>query len=276
MAERKLLSIGAHPDDADTFSAGLLYKLFKAGWEIRMLSITDGSAGSFRDEMDRETLAAIRREEAKRSGEVLNGRYDVWDYPDGRLEVSLEARERLIGYIREYSPDVIITNRPNDYHADHRSASILVQDASYLLTVPHIVPEVKYLKETPAILFWQDDFKKPYPHCADIMVPVTEEGEDMRVSLASRHVSQYFDWMYWPNNIHKAQWEREDQIRDLEERFKRGGSQNAEMFRSALIEKYGEAGKAIKYLETYEISEYGGAIPEDFIEIAESCSFVLE
>ena len=44
MSERKMrvLSIGAHPDDADTSAGGLLTKLHRKGWEVRMLSVTDG------------------------------------------------------------------------------------------------------------------------------------------------------------------------------------------------------------------------------------------
>ena len=36
----KILSIGAHPDDADTYSGGLLSKLRDAGWLVRLLSVT--------------------------------------------------------------------------------------------------------------------------------------------------------------------------------------------------------------------------------------------
>ena len=42
----KVLSIGAHPDDADTSAGGLLKKLADKGWEVRLLSLTDGSRGT--------------------------------------------------------------------------------------------------------------------------------------------------------------------------------------------------------------------------------------
>ena len=60
----------------------------------------------------------------------------VLDVPDGHLEATLENRLKVIRLIREFKPDLVITNRPNDYHADHRYASQLVQDASFLLMVP--------------------------------------------------------------------------------------------------------------------------------------------
>ena len=47
MEQKRILSIGAHPDDADTYSGGLLSKLRDAGWLVRLLSLTDGSAGTY-------------------------------------------------------------------------------------------------------------------------------------------------------------------------------------------------------------------------------------
>ena len=58
MSERKMrvLSIGAHPDDADTSAGGLLNKLKRKGWEIRLLSVTDGSAGTYHLELAGQVL----------------------------------------------------------------------------------------------------------------------------------------------------------------------------------------------------------------------------
>lgn len=266
--QRRILSIGAHPDDADTYSGGLLSKLREAGWQVRLLSVTDGSAGTYRDE-SAEEVKLQRRIEAAASGRLLGGRYDVLDYPDGRLEVTLAAREHLIRYIRRFKPDVILTNRPNDYHADHRNVSLLVQDASFLLTVPHICADTPCLAHTPAILFWADEFKKPYAHSADIIVPVSDERVDFKVQLASCHECQYFDWMYWPDRLHKLEWTREEQIADLAGRYHRAGRAQRDALQEQLKEKYGPEAARIRNVETYEISEYGGAVPEEFLRTAE-------
>ena len=83
MSERKMrvLSIGAHPDDADTSAAGLLTKLKRKGWEIRLLSVTDGSAGTYHMELAGQELNLMRRAEAAASGARLGARYDVLDHP---------------------------------------------------------------------------------------------------------------------------------------------------------------------------------------------------
>ena len=52
--EKRILSIGAHPDDADTYCGGLLSKLRDKGWQVRFLSVTDGSACTYHAEVTRE------------------------------------------------------------------------------------------------------------------------------------------------------------------------------------------------------------------------------
>ncbi len=266
----RALSIGAHPDDADTSAGGLLWKLRDSGWEIRLLSLTDGSVGTYNPDMTRETLAAIRRKEAEKSGLLLGGRYDVFCHPDGQLEPFLKIREELIRYIRDYKPDVIFTNRLCDYHADHRATAQLVQDASFLLTVPHICKDTPFLDETPVILYWSDGFTRPQPFHPDLIVPLTKNDVLRNVSLACCHECQYFDWLYWPYHTEKISWSREKQIADLSERFLRGTKSARDKVESRLVEKYGsEIASRIGYVELFEISEYGSEPFKEFLEIIE-------
>src|SRR3712207_7656203 len=45
-------------------------------------------------------------------------------------------------------PDLVLVNRPNDYHRDHRYTAQLVLDATYLLTVPLMAPDTPDRKST--------------------------------------------------------------------------------------------------------------------------------
>ena len=78
----------------------------------------------------------MRRRESLAAAAVIGATYDVWKYPDGMLQPTLEVRERLIREIRSFNPDLVLTHRPNDYHPDHRAVGQAVQDASYMVTVP--------------------------------------------------------------------------------------------------------------------------------------------
>lgn len=267
---RRILSIGAHPDDADTSPSGLLLKLRDAGWEIRLLSLTDGSAGTFRTELPREEIALQRRAEAAASGRIFGGRYDVLFEPDGQLMPTLENREALIRYIRRFRPDVILTNRPNDYHADHRNTALLVQDASFLLTVPKICQDTPYLEHTPVILFWDDGFQRPYPFRRDIVVPLKRERREQLTEIASCHECQYFDWLYWPDHLEKLSWSREEQVRDLHARFMRNAERLRAEMEEYLVKKYGpEQAAGIPFVQCFEISEYGEAPSEEFLSLIE-------
>ena len=270
MSERKLrvLSIGAHPDDADTSAGGLLAKLRDKGWEIRLLSVTDGSAGTYRKELGGQPLNLIRRAEAAASGRLLGGRYDVLDHPDGRLEVTLDIREELIRYIRRFSPDLILTNRPNDYHADHRNTAQLVQDASFLLTVPCICADTPYMEHMPVVLYWHDSFKKPYPCQPDIIVPIDDTLEEL-VQMACCHESQYFDWMYWPDHTERIDWPKEQKIAHLRDRFDRLFADHRRQYDSQVRAKFGAEADRIGHVEVYEISEYGEEPSQAFMDMLE-------
>ena len=62
----RLLILGAHPDDAEYHAAGLATVYREAGHSVRMISMTDGSAGHHR--LLRDELAATRPEESGRVG----------------------------------------------------------------------------------------------------------------------------------------------------------------------------------------------------------------
>ena len=81
--------------------------------------------------------------------------------PDGALQATLELRQRVIREIRGFRPDLVLTHRTNDYHPDHRATGQVVQDASFLVRVPRIVPEVPVLQRDPVVAFMSDLFTKP-------------------------------------------------------------------------------------------------------------------
>src|SRR5690606_25337429 len=115
------------------------------------------------------------RAEARAAGAVIGAEYEVLDNPDGGLLPTLEARGQLIRLIRNFNPDLILTHRPIDYHPDHRYTSVLVQDAAYMITVPAVCPDTPHLERNPVILYLSDDFRKPAPFTADVVVDIGEQ-----------------------------------------------------------------------------------------------------
>src|SRR5690606_12063656 len=93
--------------------------------------------------------------------------------------------------IREWNADIVMGPRTNDYHPDHRYTGVLVQDAAYMVAVPFFCPDVKPLAKNPVYLYYTDQFQKPNPFHADVVVgidAVMERKLDALVGMESQFV----------------------------------------------------------------------------------------
>ena len=272
----KILMIGAHQDDNEFRCGGLAAKLVRRGHDVRFLSLCNGCGGHHI--MTPEETTARRATESAAVAELLGVTYDVWDIDDCSIEPDLATRRRLIRYVRQYSPDVIITHRQNDYHADHRAAGILMQDASYMLIVPHECPDVPAMKKTPVILYNEDNFKNPV-FTPDVLVDVTDEF-DIKMKIADLNVSQVYEWLPYTNGHEVPEGKEErfewlkgmnitDETTDEEILAATRGyavrfAKTAARFRKELIERMGEEkGRAVRYAEAYELCPYGGPLTDE-------------
>ncbi len=257
----RLLILGAHPDDADIHAGGLAAIYRSLGHLVKMIALTNGDAGHH--EMRGEELALRRRAEATASGRVIGAAYETWDHHDGLLEPTLELRFQVIREIRTFRPDLLITHRSNDYHPDHRAVGNVVRDASYMVTVPSIVPEAPILRRDPVVAFMADRFTKPYPLQPDVVVDIGEHVETITDMLAC-HESQFFEWLPYNQRILADVPANADERRPwLREQFLRRPRALADRFRDRLKEIYGpRRGAETEYAEAYEISEYAAPLDE--------------
>ena len=266
----RVMVIGAHPDDADIVCGCLAVKLIGKGLKVKFVSVTDGRMGHHRlspDETAR-TRRAETLEAARRFG--LDG-YDIYGAHDCELVPTYEWRCRVAREIRDYEPDFIITHRTCDYHADHRATGQLVMDAGYLLGVPHWVPEAKAQRRRPVILYMSDQFTVPKEMRADVMIDAEPylgawcEGLDAQVS-------QFYDWLPWDKGT-------EDEVRALGDRkdvkardayilkyWSGRKRDDAKRYAAAWRELYPDR-PVPKYMEAYEVSEYGRAPTEEDLRI---------
>ncbi len=189
MSERplRILIIGAHPDDGDIKAGGTAAKWCALGHVVQLVSLTNGQAGHHT--MHGSELATRRRAEAQAAAAVIGATYDVFDQPDGELDDRLEYRHQVIRLVRSFRPDLIITHRSTDYHPDHRFTGLLVQDASYLLTVPAVCPDVPHLAFCPVILYFSDAFQKPNRFEPHVVVDIEDEFDQVVSDAALSSVS---------------------------------------------------------------------------------------
>ena len=276
----KILAIGAHQDDNEFRVGGMAHKWVKAGHEVRFLSLCNGCGGHHI--MTPEETSARRAKESAAVAEFLGIKYDIWsDMDDCTLMADLETRNRLIRYIREFSPDLIISHRTNDYHADHRAAGQLVNDASYILTVPHTCPDVPAMRVMPVIMYNEDGFKNP--DFIPTYVFDMDDEVDTKLHIAHLNTSQVYEWLpyTYEQTVPETEEERfaflkgmeitsdttDEEILAAKHGYAVRFAKTAARFRKELIERYGEEkGSKIRYAEAYELCPYGTQPDERFVK----------
>jgi len=259
----RILCFGAHPDDAEYNAGGVAALWAAAGHHVKFVSTTNGDAGHW--DLGGAVLARKRYEEVLRTASVLGvEESEVLDIHDGELLPTLENRKTIIRLICDWQADIVIAHRPYDYHPDHRYTGILIQDASFNVTIPTYSPTTPQVKSNPVVLFYSDRFTRPIPFSPDIIVSI-DDVFDRKVEAVMNLESQIFETVYnTPNE--KSRLDFLSRIpRDpigrrnfVRERFSKRDSKTADRFRDALVKYYGEdLGKKVKYAEAFEICEYG-------------------
>ena len=134
----RIIAFGAHPDDAELGVGGTAAKWAALGHHVKFVSVTNGDIGHWRDAGG--PLARRRTAEVQETAKILGITTQVLDIHDGEVEPTLENRRTITRLIRDWKADIVMGHRPNDYHPDHRAVGQLIQDASYMVTVPFFCP----------------------------------------------------------------------------------------------------------------------------------------
>lgn len=121
-----LLVVAAHPDDAEISCGGTILRTVEAGGTVGVVDMTRGEMGTRGTAEDRKAEAdaatAVMGLAARRNMEL----------PDGRVQVTVEAREALAAVYRELRPRIVISHTADDHHPDHAATGRLAKEAWYL------------------------------------------------------------------------------------------------------------------------------------------------
>ena len=253
----RVIIFGAHPDDAEYRGAGVAMKWAKAGHHVKLVSATNGDIGHW--ESAGGPLALRRLKEVQEVARGLGVTTEVLDIHDGEILPTLENRKTFTKLIRQWNADIVIANRPNDYHPDHRYTSILVQDSAYMVTVPFFAPDVPALKKNPVFLYTADRFERPNPFRADVAVAIDDVIEptlDALLVMESQiHEGGANGYQgIFPADAAGRQKRRDEVRKNLARRY----ALSADLYRDALVKYYGaERGKKVRYAQAFEVCEYG-------------------
>lgn len=261
----RILAIGAHPDDCDIRVGGLALMYADLGHKVKFVSMANGDAGHF--EEGGGPLANRRYRETQRSAGIAGIEYEVCDLHDAEIMPTLENRWTVVRLIREFCPDLILTNRPNDYHADHRYTSQLVADAAYTVTIPNVQPLTPHLTYNPVVAYWGDHFIHPYPFSPDVAFSIDEVIE-RKIDMLHCHQSQFYEWLaYNANRLEEVPEGDEERRAWMAQNRLESMAREADNCRDLLKERYGEEkGAQVRFAEALEFCEYGGKVDEAIFE----------
>jgi LmbE family N-acetylglucosaminyl deacetylase len=258
----RIICFGAHPDDCELQAAGVGAMWAEQGHHVKFVSVTNGDIGHWREAGG--PLAQRRKGEVERASEILGTTVEVLDIHDGELEPTLENRKKIIRLIREWKADLVLSHRPNDYHPDHRYTGILVQDASFMVAVPYMIPDVPPLKKNPVFMYYTDRFQQPNPSRADIVVGI-DSVIDKKLDALAAMESQFLEGGALGSEARLPKTEADKPKRVAEVRMSQGARfmRTADKYREELKQWYGEeGGKKVKFAEAFELTEYGSKAGE--------------
>ncbi len=183
-----VMTVGAHPDDAEFGAGATLARWNAEGTETSMLIVTDGSKGSWDSAIPDTELVAARHAEQERAASVLGVASVIHlDHVDGELEYTFALRKEIASHIRRVKPDVVLCHDPwqrYQLHPDHRATGLAAVDAVVSAREPRAYRELDLPAHRPsALLLWSAD--EP-DHCE----PVEPEWFDRKVEALLCHSSQ--------------------------------------------------------------------------------------
>lgn len=187
---KRVLSILAHPDDAEILCAGTLSLLHKAGWAVHIATMAMGDKGTAVH--SRDEIIKMRNQEAKNAAKVIDATYHCLGFDDVYILYERDTINRTTALIRQIVPDIVITGSPADYMQDHEITSRIVQTACFSAGIKNMEVDEKHFEPVP-YLYYCDPLEG-----RDILgnliqpsfyVDITDEIDTKEKMLAS-HLSQ--------------------------------------------------------------------------------------
>ncbi len=181
-----ILVIMAHPDDAELSCSGTIISSVKMGMKVGIIDLTKGELGTRGNEK-------IRIKEANNSAKLMQVQFrENLNFKDSLFKISNKNKLKIAQKIRQYKPDIVITNSTNDRHPDHEKASKIVYESCFisgLRKYKTMLNKVHQKCWRPEIILFsiQDKYLEP-----DFIVDISKHFEQkMKAILCFK--SQFYD-----------------------------------------------------------------------------------
>ena len=162
-----LLVISAHPDDAEMSCGGTIAKHTSKGYKVGLVDMTMGELGT-------RGTPELRLQEAENARQILGAEVrENLGMADGFFRHDKTHVMMIIEKIRQYQPDMIITNSPEDRHPDHPRASAIVKEAAFLSGLRNIHTTLEGKVQSP----WRPEnlfhYIQHFNHTPDFIVDIS-------------------------------------------------------------------------------------------------------
>ncbi|SEM92094.1 bacillithiol biosynthesis deacetylase BshB1 [bacterium A37T11] len=184
-----LLVITVHPDDAELCCGGTIAKHIALGKKVGIVDLTRGELGT-------RGSAEIRDEEAEEAARLLGISLRLnLGMRDGFFRNDEAHQLEVIRIIRQFRPEIVISNATVDRHPDHIRAGDLLNDAVFLSGLRKIETHFESVIQEPhrprlLLQSIQDTYVKP-----DIVLDVTDYW-DTKIAAIRAYKSQFFHEEY--------------------------------------------------------------------------------
>lgn len=182
-----ILAIAAHPDDVELNCAGTILRHLDLGYSAGIIDLTQGELGT-------RGTGPIRLDEASKAADLLGVSFRLnLGMADGFFKNTKENQIQVVQKIREFKPDIVLTNALSDRHPDHGRAARLVTDACFISGLVKVEtvdengnPQIRW---SPNSLYY---FVQDYLHIPNLIVDVSKYM-DMRMKALKAFTSQFYN-----------------------------------------------------------------------------------
>ena len=176
-----VLVFGAHPDDVELGCGGTVIKEIKAGKKVGVIDLTRGELGT-------RGTADTRTAETELASEIMGVTIrENMDFKDGFFKDDEAHKLALIKKIRQYKPDIVITNAVSDRHPDHGRGAEITVDSCFLAGLEKIETGQKIWRPRAIYHYIQFNYLTP-----DVVVDISEEMKE-KLQAVKAYSTQFFN-----------------------------------------------------------------------------------
>lgn len=151
--KKKILVIGAHPDDETFGMGGTIVKHTSNGDTVQVMIITDGSSSQYKNYKE---MIKKKKQESKKAMDILGvEKIQFGTLPDMKLDTipHININKLIEEKINSYQPEIVYTHHWSDINKDH----CLIFESTMVALRPGCSQNVKKILcyETPSSTEWK-------------------------------------------------------------------------------------------------------------------------